>query len=450
MLVRLTFHLTATTQRHVAAPVTRSSRDLSLEPYAHHGKSDLVQRLAAPELFAYPSTLYWTELLEGRDMRHEREVEILERLAASGERQVGLFGAESHVHPASAYTDPDRFALELSALFRSGPVLMGMTAECAEPGSYISATFGGIPVAVIRQSDSTLRAMVNACRHRGAPLLSGNGDGLRRVNCGWHAWSYELNGTLHSRPLSDGAFDDVTLNCDLHQLAVAEKHGLIFVRPNSTEPIEVDAYLHGAQDDLAAFELERCVHIETRTNEWKANWKLILDTFTESYHIRTLHRETIARYFTSGCTIFEPFGPHLVNIGLRKSLLDEVGKDPGEQRLKANATMQYFLVPNAMICYQTDHIELWRLEPLDVGTTKVTTSIFAESGPVTEKGDWYLRKNLDVLLDVTGKEDFPLIERVHANLASGALPNVVYGRIEPALIHFHQSIDAALAAGHLV
>ena len=382
-------------------------------------------------------------------MRHEREVELLERVAASGEHQIGLFGSRSHVQHASDYTDHDRFVAERDVLFRRGPVLMGLTAECAAPGDYLTTSFGGIPIAVIRQEDGSLRAFVNVCRHRGAPLLEGSGSGLRRLDCGWHAWSYRTDGSLHSRPMSDGAFDDVTLDCDLHQRSVAEKHGLVFVRPSSNAPIDVDAHLHGAQDDLGAFALEHCVHVDSRTNTWKANWKLVLDTFTESYHIRTLHRDSIAPYFTSGCTIFEPYGPHLLNIGFRKSLLGELSKPPGEQRMKPHGTMQYFLVPNAMLCYQVDHIELWRLEPLDEGTTRVTTSVFAESGPMTEKADRYLRKNLDVLLDVTGREDFPLCERVQANLASGALPEVVYGRIEPALVHFHRSIDAALVAGGL-
>ena len=37
-------------------------------------------------------------------------------------------------------------------------------------------------------------------------------------------------------------------------------------------------------------------------------------------------------------------------------------------------------------------------------------------------------------------------ERVQANLASGALPEVVYGKMEPALVAYHQAIDALLAA----
>lgn len=380
-------------------------------------------------------------------MRHERELELLDRVAASGDHQVGLYGPASAVEPAATYTDEAQFAREQEVLFRRGPVLMGLSSECAQPGSYLTASAGGIPVAVVRQHDGTLRAMVNACRHRGATLLDECGTDLRRINCGWHAWSYELDGRLHSRPMSFGAFDDVTIDCGLLPLAVAEHHGLIFVRPTSTDPIDVDAHLHGAGDDMAAYALDRCVHVDTRTTTWKANWKLILDTFSESYHIRTLHRDSIAPVFTSGPTIFEPFGPHLVNVGFRKSLFDEFDKPPADRRLKPHATIQYFLLPNAMLCYQVDHVELWRLEPIDVGTTRVTTSIFADSGPLSDKSRRYLEKNLELLLGVTGREDFPLCEQVQATLAAGALTNVVYGRIEPALVHFHRSVEQLLADG---
>ena len=175
----------------------------------------------------------------------------------------------------------------------------------------------------------------------------------------------------------------------------------------------------------------------------------MLGPFIEAYHIRTLHRDAIGKYFDSGATIFEAFGPHLVNIGFRKSLFDELAKPVSEQRRKPYATMPYFLVPNAMLCYQVDHVELWRLEPIDVHTTKVTTSAFTDGGLLIEKSDRYLRRNLDLLLDVTGREDFPLIERIRATLDSGALPEVIYGRIEPALAHCHESIETALEAGGL-
>ncbi len=377
-------------------------------------------------------------------MRQQRQVELLQRIADAGLRLTGLFGDESIVNPATAYTDPDRFRAEQRVLFRNGPVLLGFSCEAPNAGDYLTGTFDGVPVVGIRQRDGSIRAMVNACRHRGAPLVEGNGGGLNRIACPYHAWTYELDGTLASRPMSDGAFDDITLNCNLHQVAVAEKYGMIFVRAGGAEPIDVDETLGGARDDLESFGIGGYTHIETRTTTWAMNWKLVLDTFTESYHIRWLHKNTLAPTFVSDCTIFEAMGRNLLSVGLRKDVFDELAKPRDEWSLIPYGTIQYFLVPNVLLSHQLDHFELWRLEPVDVRTTRVVTSIFAPTPPDTEKAQRYWTKNLDLLLQVTGGEDFPLMEKIQRNLDSGALPEVVYGRVEPALVYLHQQINTLL------
>ncbi len=345
-------------------------------------------------------------------MRHERQVELLERVGASGERFAGLHAAESMVNPASAYTDEGRFAREQQLLFRQGPVYFAMSCELATPGSYQAATFDGIPVVVVRQADGTLRAMVNACRHRGAPLVSpvGSGEGLRAFSCPYHAWTYELDGALRARPGSAGAFDDVSDDCGLLPVPVGEKYGLIFIRPEGDAPVDVDDHLGGAEDDLGAFGLENYVPIDSRTNTWNVNWKLLLDTFTESYHIRTLHSTTLAATFNSDTVIFEPFGRNLVSIGLRKDVLDELRKPRHEWSLLPYGTIQYFLVPNGLVVHQIDHVETWRFEPIDVRTTKATTSMFAPKKPHSEKAHNYFVKNL-----------------------------------EPPLIHFHREVNKVVA-----
>jgi nitrite reductase/ring-hydroxylating ferredoxin subunit len=350
------------------------------------------------------------------------------------------------VNPASAYTDPARFAEEQRVLFRDGPTLLGLTCEMAEAGDYLAGTLGGVPMMAVRQPDGSLTAMVNACRHRAAPLTrERTGNVGRSLVCGYHGWTYDTAGHLRARPLSSGAFDDVTHNCDLHRVAVAEKYGLIFVRAGSGEPIDVDDVLAGAEDDLGAFCLDRFTHVETRTNEWTMNWKLILDTFTESYHIRWLHKDTIAPMFNSDCVVYEPFGRNCVSIGLRANVLDELAKPKEEWSLLPYGTIQYFLVPNALVVYQLDHIEVWRVEPIDVGHVRVHTSIFSPDPP-NESALRYWRKNLDLLLQVTSTEDFPTMELIYSALASGAVPEVIYGRIEPPLIHLHTAVNEALAA----
>jgi len=138
-----------------------------------------------------------------------------------------------------------------------------------------------------------VRALVNICRHRGAPLADGRGS-TRRFVCGYHAWSYGLDGGLRTRPLTDGSFDDVDHACDLLPLMAVEAHGLIFVRVRGSKPIDLDRYLGTAVPDLDALELDQSVLVDQRSAEWSFNWKLLLDTFGEAYHIRTLHRTTRA------------------------------------------------------------------------------------------------------------------------------------------------------------
>jgi phenylpropionate dioxygenase-like ring-hydroxylating dioxygenase large terminal subunit len=381
-------------------------------------------------------------------MRRERQIELLERVRAAGPHLAGLHGEASMVNPSSSYTDPARFAREQQVLFRDGVVFVGLSCELREPGSYLTATFDRIPLLVVRQPDGSLRAMVNACRHRAAPLVPADsrGTGLRQLQCPYHNWTYDLEGVLRKRPMSEGAFDDVTLNCDLHRCAVLETNGLIFARPGRAEPIDPASVLSGAEDDLGSFGLDGYVHIDSRVNTWKMNWKLVLDTFTESYHIRTLHKDSIAPAFNSDCVIFEAFGRNLLSVGLRKDVFDEFEKPRDEWSLLPYGTIQYFLVPNGLVVHQLDHVEAWRVEPVDVHTTVTTTSIYAPEAPATDRALQYWLKNLDVLVKVTGSEDFPMMERIQANLESGAVPEVVYGRIEPPLVHFHRSIDEALTA----
>jgi phenylpropionate dioxygenase-like ring-hydroxylating dioxygenase large terminal subunit len=332
-------------------------------------------------------------------------------------------------------------------LFREGAVFFGMSADLREPGSWRSMRFDGIPLVVVRQTDGSLRALVNMCRHRGSSLVDpeASGIGLRAFSCPYHAWTYELDGALRTRPAAHGSFDDISMNCDLLSRPVAEKHGLIFVRPAGDGPIDIDQELGGARHDLGDFGLEDWVRIHSVTNEWNLNWKFFFDSFSETYHIRTLHKDTIGPHFTSDGIIFEAFGRNSLSIGLRADVREEFNKPRDQWSILPYGTIQYFLVPTGMIVHQLDHIEVWNVEPLSVNRSRFTASVYAPSEPETEKSRNYFVRNLELLLDVTGTEDFPALEDTQKNLASGALESLVYGKIEAPLVHFHQQVNKAVA-----
>ena len=171
-----------------------------------------------------------------------------------------------------------------------------------------------------------------------------------------------------------------------------------------------------------------------------------MDTFTEPYHIPWLHKDSIAPYYHFDRWIFDAYGPHARFIGLRKGVLEETLKaDEADWNLLPHGTTQYLLLPNAVLVHQVDHFELWRLVPLGPDRTVAVTSIYAPRGELSERARGYFVKNLDVLLGVTNVEDFPAQEGVQRNMASGTFTDVVYGKMEPALVHYHTAINKLLA-----
>jgi phenylpropionate dioxygenase-like ring-hydroxylating dioxygenase large terminal subunit len=382
-------------------------------------------------------------------MRHERQVELLKRLQDSGEQKPWPLAEASVRNAASVYTSPQRLESEQRVLFRGRPILVGLSCELRDPGSFLSLNAGGVPIVVVRQPDGSVCAMINVCRHRGAPVVGDQrGEGMSGLSCPYHGWKYGLDGCLVSRPGAGAAFEDLgTDGFGLLQVPVAEQYGLIYVHASTdAPPFTVDDALYGAQEELRDYHLEDYCHVDTRSQECNFNWKLVLDTFTESYHIPWVHPTTLAPDFLFDRMIVDTFGPIARPIGLRKSVMTEFQK-PSEDdwELLQHGTTQYLLVPNAILVYQIDHVELWRMTPLAPDRTLVLTSVFSSKPPHSERSRNYFIKNLDIVLKVTGEEDFPLQERTQRGLEANAMPEVVYGRNEVALGHYHTAINRLLA-----
>ncbi len=67
------------------------------------------------------------------------------------------------IQDASVYSDAEHFARELRILFREGPTFVWLSANCAQPGNYLVASVGGIPVAVVRHRWSGRLPLVCSC-----------------------------------------------------------------------------------------------------------------------------------------------------------------------------------------------------------------------------------------------------------------------------------------------
>ncbi len=102
--------------------------------------------------------------------------------------------------PAHWYTDPSITAREIEGIFRKTWNYIGPAKELANRGDYITGYAGEVPVVVIR-NESGLAAFVNVCRHRRHEIMKGRGNS-KIMQCGYHAWTYDLSGCLKGAPRS--------------------------------------------------------------------------------------------------------------------------------------------------------------------------------------------------------------------------------------------------------
>jgi phenylpropionate dioxygenase-like ring-hydroxylating dioxygenase large terminal subunit len=380
-------------------------------------------------------------------MRIDTQRELLRRFFELRDGHTTTLAAEVFRQRADVYTDPGRLEQEERTLFRRRPLLVALSSDLPGTGDCLATEAAGVPLLLIRGEDASVRAFLNICRHRGGRVFTGRGRPGRALKCPYHSWAYDLDGALLGQPLARDAFDGLDQSgLGLIPVAVAERFGLIFVRLEGSEPIDVGASLEGLGPELAEFQFEDHVFYDEREGLFDANWKLIHDTFTETYHVFSLHRDTLAPDMLSTPFVGDVFGCHSRGVVMRKEVVDLLERDEADWALRPYASVVYLLFPSAVINMpMSGHVELWQMypEPGDPHRTKVSVKFYVPSARLAEREFW--EANVRFTHRVVFREDFDQQQDIHRSLRTGLMPEVIYGRNEPALIHHHQTVEEALA-----
>jgi len=380
-------------------------------------------------------------------MKRETQLELARQIQAHVRNGSTALAPEVFRNPVSAYSDPARAQLEHERLFRGRPLFMGMSCRLPEPGDYFTEEIAGVPVLLVRDREGKLRAFANICRHRGAPVAGGCGK-ARSFSCPYHGWTYGLDGRLAGIPHEDSFAGLDKGSNGLLALPAGERHGMIFVKlsPGGPDSIDVDAHLGELGDELSSYAFGRYSHFASQTMTPAINWKFGIDTFLEAYHLPALHRATVAPLIRGNLGAFEPHGDHGRLTFARHTSSEWEGKPDAQWEVLPHIVAVYRLFPNTVVIFQSDHLETWRMLP---GATPdrsvIEFALYSPEPATTEKARTYWRKNYDLAIKTVLDEDFALGERMQRGFMSGLQHEVVYGRNEPALIHFHQRLRAALA-----
>lgn len=336
--------------------------------------------------------------------------------------------------PADNYLRVPILEAEWTGVFGASWQLVGRSDQVARPGSFLTAAAGREPVLVVRAADGVLRALSNVCRHRAGPVATASHGECRAFRCGYHGWSYALDGKLLGTPEFEGVEDFRKEEVALPAFAVAEWLGLVFVSAAPPGGPSFDEYLGPLRARLEKRGLSEMRFVRRKSWELSANWKVYVDNYLEGYHIPVVHPALMkeldyARYETK------------TDVWWSEQVSPVRANAPGRIRTTAgesgNEAEYFWLFPNLMLNVYPDNFSTNLILPL--GPDK-TLTVF----------DWYFRdpgsSATEKLVDETVAfsdeiqvEDIGICEAVQRGLASRTYDRGRYSvKRENGVHHFHR------------
>ncbi len=327
-----------------------------------------------------------------------------------------------HNMEARWYVDPALYERERQVIFRRHWHLLGPASELDEPGRYLAVEIAGWKLFAQRGQDGVLRAFHNVCRHRGARLLEEGTGRCDRLQCPYHLWVYEQDGSLRNTPFfgEDPSFK--LEDWPLQPILVEVWRGLLFV---AIEPATgLVEQLGDMPRELAEFPLETFRPMTSARFVMAANWKTYTDNFIEGYHIPGIH-PGFGRVID-----FARFETVALGNAVRMTAPQKDGSIYGGKWMWGWPGWTLSTFPGGM--------NTSRITPLGVNSTELVYHFyFADLSPETEAArNQVVETNCGIV-----REDFGICEHTQLNYASGAYrPGPLSPRQEQSLIWFQDRV----------
>ena len=349
-------------------------------------------------------------------------------------------GAGITTLPARCYTDPEHFRAELDRIHCDMWLCAGRAEQLPEPGRYFLRQVGDASVIVVRDAGGAIRAHHNVCRHRGTMLCAeGEGRFPGRIQCAYHAWTYELDGTLASAPHMEKVEGFREVDYPLRPVATATWDGHVFINL-SARPTPFADHLAGLPGRFQPWGMAELRRVERRVYPLKANWKLIIQNYSECLHCPIVHPLLQKQsHYMSGDN--EP--PQPSYLGGRMDLRDGVktlSMDgtttraclPGLGEDDRRRVYYYALLPNFLLNLHPDYMLTFTLWPLAPDRTDVICEWHFHPDAIASP-DFDPSGAID-FWEVTNRQDWDLSELAQRGISSrGYAPGPYSNREE--LLH---------------
>jgi choline monooxygenase len=368
--------------------------------------------------------------------------------------------------PARLYTDANAFAEEKEKIFSRTWQVVGHASQVAQPGYFFTTELAGEPLLFVRGTDGRLRGFYNVCRHRAGPPAEGCGS-RKLFRCGYHGWTYGLDGALISATEIEGVEGFRAEDFALAPVRTEEWFSLIFanLQPDALPLLECLGELPSQAKKFPFAEMRL---FERRTYDMKCNWKTYVDNYLEGYHLPSVH-PGLNRELDYNAYVVEPHMGQVAANGPEKSsdwknperfsgyirqYSPIRGAQPGDatpRRYQAACgdsasplTTDYFWIfPNWMLNCYPDNVSLNIIVP--VGPER-TLAIFEWYLPEKDHGTPAANASVE-FSDQIQIEDVAICEAVQKNLRSRSYSRGRFSVKQEKGVHvFHRMYAEAIRA----
>ncbi|WP_019071270.1 aromatic ring-hydroxylating oxygenase subunit alpha [Streptomyces hokutonensis] len=373
---------------------------------------------------------------------------------------------------APFYVGEEFFDLDIEAVFARSWLFVAAEAELPEPGDYVTVDLGSYSVIVVRDDDEDVRAFHNVCRHRGARILNEERGSVGNIVCGYHRWTYGVDGKLLYAESQAPGFDPSCFGLrSVHARTVA---GLVFICLAQEPPEDFDEVAARIEPYLAPHNLAKAKVATQIDLVEHGNWKLTMENNRECYHC-VGHPELQACYFPIYGYQEKDIPPALRpayerflvadaearttydSLGLPYAEIEELDTRPtgfriqrepldlaGEsytpdgtaacKRLLADfptarlGRLSMHIQPNSWFHFMADHAITFSVIPLGPDRTLVRTTWLVHADAV--EGIDYDLDTLTKVWQATNDQDAVLVARAHRGISSPAYLPGPYGPTE--------------------
>jgi len=335
--------------------------------------------------------------------------------------------------PAKFYFDPAVHAAEKESIFARTWQVVGHRDQVKNAGDYFTTELVGEPLLIARGETGELRGFYNVCRHRAGPPAEGCGS-RKLFRCGYHGWTYGLDGSLISATEIEGVENFQLEDFALVPVLVEEWLNFVFVnldreaQPRSRSFAEL-------RPQVERFPLAGMKLFERRTYDMNCNWKTYVDNYLEGYHLPSVH-PGLNRELDYNAYVVEPHAEYVRQFSPIR------GAQPGDttprryQEAREDLTTDYFWIfPNWMLNCYPDNVSLNIVLPLG---PERSLAVF----------EWYLpekdhtnpaAKAAVEFSDQIQIEDVAICEKVQNNLRSRSYSRGRYSVKQEKGVHaFHR------------